>query len=87
MNTDIGRKHPGFVRMFTILKTPPISWLGFCRTPEEGAQTSIFCAVSAHVEGGKYYLECKERKSSAPANDEELARKIWEESERLVYKV
>jgi hypothetical protein len=74
--------------MFKVLATPPISWLGLCKTPVEGAQTSIYCAISPDVENacGSYFLDCRVKKSSALTNDEQLAKRVWEESERLVYK-
>ncbi|KAK7866945.1 hypothetical protein R5R35_014720 [Gryllus longicercus] len=59
---------------------------GFFKTPEQGAQTSIFCAVSEELEGvsGKYYLDCKEHGLSAAASDAAVAKKLWEKSEELV---
>ena len=56
------------------------------KSPWEGAQTTIYCAVSPELDGvtGKYYSDCKEAKLSSIAQDEGLARKFWEVSERLV---
>jgi NAD(P)-dependent dehydrogenase (short-subunit alcohol dehydrogenase family) len=51
-------------------------------TNEEGARTSLYCATSPEVaeHDGRYYDQCREKKASRAANDEELARKLWEKS-------
>jgi NAD(P)-dependent dehydrogenase (short-subunit alcohol dehydrogenase family) len=58
----------------------------FMLTPEQGAATSIYLASSPEVEGmsGLYFVRKKPAKTSARAQDEALARKLWEFSEQLV---
>jgi len=58
----------------------------FFKTPQEGAQPSIYLCVSEDVEGisGNYYADCKLEKSSKLAEDMELARGLWEKSVELV---
>lgn len=58
----------------------------FMVTPEEGAKTSIYLASSPEVEGvsGKYFDNCKPKKSSKLSHDIELAKKLWEVSEEQV---
>lgn len=53
-------------------------------TPSEGAATSVWCATSDEVadESGLYYSRMKEREPSDVARDDELARQLWERSER-----
>ena len=57
------------------------------QSPEEGAQTLIYCAVSDEVRGqsGKYYVDCREAddQSSEMSKDMGLAKKLWEVSERM----
>ena len=57
------------------------------QSPEEGAQTLIYCAVSDEVKGqsGKYYVDCREAddQSSEMSKDMGLAKKLWEVSERM----
>ncbi|KAL4232049.1 Dehydrogenase reductase SDR member 13 [Mactra antiquata] len=59
----------------------------FMKSPEEGAQTTIYCSVSEEVEkdSGKYFMDCKEadNKSSILSKDMGLAKKLWEKSEQL----
>ena len=59
----------------------------FMKNCWEGAQTTIFCAVDESLDGvtGKYYADCQEAKFLNPqAEDEDLAKKLWEKSAELV---
>ncbi|PNF15558.1 Retinol dehydrogenase 11 [Cryptotermes secundus] len=85
--------HPGvilsdFFRNFGPIVGPIVKFflLLFCKDVHEGAQTSIFLAVSEDVEGvsGKYFTDCKDASASKSALDEGLAKKLWEKSEALV---
>lgn len=53
-------------------------------TPEEGAETVIWCANSDDVvgESGLYYQRKESRPPSEVAQDDELAVRLWESSER-----
>ncbi len=57
------------------------------RTPEKGAETSIYLASSPEVEGftGKYFVDCKPVALAPEATDLETARKLWEVSAELVH--
>ncbi|XP_071439718.1 retinol dehydrogenase 14-like [Hetaerina americana] len=59
---------------------------GFFKTPAEGAQTTLYLAISEEVEGvsGKYYMDCKERQLTQGIQDMGAAKKLWELSEGLV---
>ncbi|KAM6341583.1 LOW QUALITY PROTEIN: polyprenol dehydrogenase [Podargus strigoides] len=61
------------------------AWL-FFKTPEEGASTSIYAAVSPEMEGagGCYLYNEKRTKSADIAYDEELQRRLWTESCKMV---
>jgi NAD(P)-dependent dehydrogenase (short-subunit alcohol dehydrogenase family) len=52
----------------------------FLKTPEEGAQTQLYCATSAEAQGGKYYRDCKVASPSAEAFDVNIAERLWESS-------
>ncbi|KAL1449648.1 hypothetical protein WDU94_002133 [Cyamophila willieti] len=58
----------------------------FFKTPEQGAQTSIYLAVSKEVEGvsGKYFSDCKESSLATGIQDKAKNKKYWEICERLV---
>jgi len=57
----------------------------FLKTPEQGAQTTIYLASSDKVEGvtGKYYANCKEKISNKESYDLRVAERLWEVSERM----
>jgi len=52
----------------------------------QGAQTSIYAAISPSLKGkgGSYLSDCKITKASKHASDPELAKKLWELSNKLV---
>ncbi|HVO66928.1 MAG TPA: SDR family NAD(P)-dependent oxidoreductase [Syntrophales bacterium] len=55
-------------------------------TPEQGAETIIYLATSPSVEGitGKYFKDKKAIKSSSISYDLNMARKLWEASEKII---
>lgn len=61
-----------------------IKW--FFVTPQEGALTPLYLAVSPVVENmtGKYFVKCETNFSKASVYKPEEVKKIWELSERLV---
>jgi hypothetical protein len=59
----------------------------FFKTPEQGAQTSIYLASSEELNGvnGKYFSDCKENNTLKPyIVDAEKCKFLWEESLKLV---
>ena len=50
----------------------------FTKTPRQGAQTSIHCAVASEAEGitGKYWSDCALKGPSRTALDNEACRKL-----------
>jgi len=83
--------HPGFVRSGFAQNNPGtlagLVKLGqvFARSPERGARTLVYLATSPEVEGvtGKYFHDEREVEPSPAAQDAEVARRLWEVSERL----
>jgi NAD(P)-dependent dehydrogenase (short-subunit alcohol dehydrogenase family) len=89
--------HPGVVATGIWTHGPPPSraWLkpiiAFVArvtmiTPAQGADAIVYLATSPEVEGktGLYYDENRAREPSALAQDDDLARRLWEESAKLV---
>ncbi|XP_060725768.1 retinol dehydrogenase 13 isoform X2 [Tachysurus vachellii] len=56
------------------------------KTPWQGAQTSIYCAVTEGLEdkSGCYFRDCAVKEPGPEAKDDELAQRLWDESARLV---
>ncbi|XP_038075696.1 retinol dehydrogenase 13-like [Patiria miniata] len=85
VKTQIGR-HTGMHRSgFSSFILSPIFWM-FVKTPKQGAQTNIYCAVASEVEGvtGKYFSDCAEVDCHARGRDDAVAERLWLESARLV---
>lgn len=79
--TDIWRRLPGVQKtLFTFIGKH------FMKNSVEGAQTSIYLAVSEEVEGvsGRYFVDCKVAHMAKAAKDDDLADKLWEKSEVMV---
>lgn len=86
--------HPGMV--FTDLgrhvwPSPPLRWLLFplgwflLRNPYEGCQTVLYCAAASEMnEKNGYFGNCKQEPWPLNTLDDGVAKKLWEESERLV---
>lgn len=61
--------------------------IGFLfQTPWEAAQTTIYLSVSPEVKDvtGKYFADCREKTPSKLSQNAELAKKLFQESEKLV---
>jgi retinol dehydrogenase-14 len=56
------------------------------KTPEQGAQTSIYLSSSPEVEGvsGKYFVDSSPRASNPASYDLDTARKLWEVTKEMV---
>jgi NAD(P)-dependent dehydrogenase (short-subunit alcohol dehydrogenase family) len=80
-STGFGRKGAGPVARL-LLKVASALF----RSPEQGAQTSIYLASSPAVEmiTGKYFVKSTAKRSSALSYNESLQHELWEESARLV---
>ncbi|XP_032072793.1 dehydrogenase/reductase SDR family member 13-like [Thamnophis elegans] len=84
--------HPGAVRTEIGRSVP--TWLSrslwfmtlFSRDCQAGAQTSIYCATEEGIErlSGRYFEDCRPKVPWPQACDDQLAKKLWEFSERLL---
>jgi retinol dehydrogenase-12 len=52
----------------------------FLKTPEEGAQTQIYCATHPGLPGGFYYEDCRRSEASADAAAPAIATRLWAET-------
>jgi NAD(P)-dependent dehydrogenase (short-subunit alcohol dehydrogenase family) len=74
--------HPGLVRTGIIPGFVRAMSAGML-TPEQGADTVVWCATSEEVadESGGYYQERTRLRPSAVALDDDLARELWDRSD------
>ncbi|MFX0034489.1 MAG: SDR family oxidoreductase [Candidatus Hermodarchaeota archaeon] len=79
VKTNIMRDYKGFVKFFGKL------FFSFAKSPQEGAETSIYLASSPDVENisGKYFIDKEEAKSKDITYDELIAKKLWDASVKL----
>ncbi|CAI9620445.1 unnamed protein product [Staurois parvus] len=79
--TNLGRSLPYWLQVALF----PLLWL-FLRTPMDGAQTSIYCAVEEGIEqySGRYFSNCQVQQVKSHARDDAVAKKLWEASEDLL---
>ncbi|KAK7882709.1 hypothetical protein WMY93_028883 [Mugilogobius chulae] len=84
--------HPGAISIdfdrnmsrLLVMVLSPIFWF-FLKTPEQGAQTTLHCALQPGLEplSGRYFSNCTARNLYAKARDDATAKKLWELSERM----
>ncbi|XP_034050382.1 retinol dehydrogenase 13-like [Thalassophryne amazonica] len=83
--TNLGR-HTGLhqSQFSSFVLSPFFSML--VKSPELGAQPSIFLAIAEELEGitGRYYDVMAEKEPAPQALDDEVARRLWEVSSRMV---
>lgn len=86
--------HPGVVATSLVEKDPDYPSVlmilyklskPFFKSPEKGAETSIYLATSPQLEGvtGKYFVNKREVNSSKKSYDEEMSKRLWEISQEL----
>ena len=95
-SVSVNSLHPGLVRnefgrfldywfgYFYILFYPVLYVV--LKTPKQGAQTSIYCAVSEELEGlsGKHFYNCKIKDNAlSPTLDEAAAQRLWDICEKM----
>jgi len=83
INTELGRHLKDTFGPFVCL------WkvaMPFIKTPESGANTTIYCAVDESIadHNGRYYSDCREKQPAPQADNVEDAKKLWDISEQLV---
>ncbi|NXM95423.1 RDH12 dehydrogenase, partial [Sylvia borin] len=83
--------HPGSVSSELVRHSFVMTWLWkifsfFLKTPCEGAQTSIYCAVAEELDSvtGQYFSDCQPAYVSPRGRDDETAKKLWSVSCELL---
>ncbi|NXG19360.1 RDH12 dehydrogenase, partial [Grallaria varia] len=83
--------HPGSVHSELVRHSFVMTWLWkifsfFLKTPWEGAQTSVYCAVAEELDSvtGQYFSDCQPAYVSPRGRDDETARKLWSVSCELL---
>ena len=80
MSTRLGANNGGIAKWVIPLLSI------FFRTPDQGAQTSIYLCSEPRIEApnGTYFVNKRPAKVSTLARDSDIARQLFVESEKLV---
>ena len=75
---EAGGLHGGFLRAAKL----------FAKRPEDGAETLVWLASSPDVAeaSGEYFYQCRRGTLTADARDDDLAARLWAESEAIALK-
>lgn len=85
--------HPGVIATNLIRHMNPLASVAyatfgplFLKSIPQGAATEVFVATHPSLAGvsGEYFADCNVAKPRGDANDDALAAKLWDESERIV---
>jgi len=79
VRTNLGWDTKGFFKVFLAVMRP------FMLSPERGAETTVYLASAAEVEGttGKYFARKKEKQPSSATQDRDAAQRLWQISAEL----
>ncbi|XP_062252710.1 retinol dehydrogenase 12 isoform X2 [Platichthys flesus] len=90
-NVTVNSVHPGtvnsdLIRHSTLMTIFMTFFSTFVKTPREGAQTSIYCAVAEelHSVSGKHFSDCAPAFVAPQGRSEETARRLWDVSCELL---
>ncbi|XP_004397644.1 PREDICTED: retinol dehydrogenase 11 isoform X2 [Odobenus rosmarus divergens] len=79
--------HPGTVNSELVRHSSFMKWMWwlfsfFIKTPQQGAQTSLYCALTEGLEilSGHHFSDCRVAWVSAQARNETIARRLWDVS-------
>jgi retinol dehydrogenase-12 len=77
--TGLGQNNGRLATLVTRVLRP------FFRTPEKGAATAVFLASSPEVAdtSGRYFVDCRPKKTSDRSYDTAVAARLWDVSARL----
>jgi len=81
-STGFGKNNPSFLMNIIRAVVPLIA-----RSPEKGAETSIYLASSPEVQSitGKYFVDSKITQPAPQATDRAVAKKLWDVSAEMVH--
>ncbi|XP_069049512.1 retinol dehydrogenase 12 isoform X1 [Lepisosteus oculatus] len=91
LRVTVNSVHPGSVKSELVRHSSMLAilfWLFsmFIKTPKEGAQTSVYCAVAEELEfvSGKHFSDCSPAFVAPQGRNEETAKRLWDVSCELL---
>lgn len=84
IRTELGRHLFPTLALWKRIIALPLMML--IKTPWEGAQTTIYCAVEESLanESGFYYSDCARKEAAPQAQDDAAAKRLWDLSASMV---
>ncbi|XP_029378203.1 retinol dehydrogenase 13-like [Echeneis naucrates] len=84
IRTELGRHFWPTMSLWKRFVFTPLLFL--IKSPTEGAQTTIYCAVeeSLQNQSGLYYSDCAPKTAASQGRDDEAAKKLWDLSASMV---
>ncbi|XP_026099499.1 retinol dehydrogenase 11-like [Carassius auratus] len=84
INTELGRHFFPSLPLWKRLLFMPLFF--FVKTPWQGAQTTIYCAVNESLQdsSGLYYSDCAVKEAAPQGRDDAAARRLWDLSASMV---
>lgn len=81
VSTSLGTQNNGLIGKILPLLLKP-----FFKSPQQGAQTSIYLCTSEHVASttGEYFVDCNLRKTKPWARDEAAGDRLWRDTEEAL---
>jgi NAD(P)-dependent dehydrogenase (short-subunit alcohol dehydrogenase family) len=79
VGTRFGLDESGWFKVVKTLIRPLL------RTPQKGAETAVYLATAPELErvSGRYFIDCKARRSSRQSYDRRAQQRLWTLSEQL----
>lgn len=83
VDTELMRHMGVFNSFFAKIFVWPLVW-PFLKTPINGAQTSLYCALDPELEKvtGQYFSDCKQTDVAPQGADDAMAKFLWKVSEK-----
>ncbi|TRY95283.1 hypothetical protein DNTS_006740 [Danionella cerebrum] len=84
IHTELGRHLMGEMALWKKVLVLPFYFL--LKTPWQGAQTTIYCAVDESLQNssGLYYSDCARKDTAPQGRDDAAARRLWDLSASMV---
>ncbi|WIA37711.1 hypothetical protein OEZ86_014595 [Tetradesmus obliquus] len=81
--TELGRHFEK--TMSPVMRTVlPAAFSWAFKSIPQGAATEVYLATSPAIKGGEYYADCNISPSTAASHDDELGRRLWQLSEKML---
>jgi len=82
-STSSSSSSSSFLQLLRLVR-PLVNTVFFDKTVDQGAATTVYCALTERVDGGSYYDNCRVAQTSQLAEDVDTRKHLWEFTEHLI---